>query len=60
MDQDQAEFTVEYQDMNGILYYEIVRAADIAGAKAFISGKYPEAFIRAVTLTEPAEFVETD
>jgi len=50
MDIRQSEFSVEYQDPNGVLYYRNIKATDFAEAKACILQRYPDVVIRAVTL----------
>lgn len=60
MEREQAEYTVEYLDMNGILYYENVMAVDFSEAKERIRSRYPEASVRAVTLVGEADLVEAD
>ncbi|WP_113029359.1 hypothetical protein [Paenibacillus contaminans] len=48
--QSESEFSVEYQDPNGVLYYRNIKATDFAEAKAYILQRYPDVVIRAVTL----------
>ncbi len=48
-DNEQTEYTVEYQDRYGVVYYRNVQATDIAEAKARIQQMLPDVTIRAVT-----------
>jgi len=50
MENEQTEFTVEYQDSYGVAYYRNVKATDIAEAKVIILQMQPDVIIRAVTL----------
>ncbi|QWU14879.1 hypothetical protein SAMN04487895_10953 [Paenibacillus sophorae] len=50
MDDDRVEYTVEYQDTNGILYFENVKASNLSEAKVQIRQRLPDVFIRAVTI----------
>ncbi|MGO4106472.1 hypothetical protein [Paenibacillus sp. YAF4_2] len=56
MENEQIDFSVEYHDPNGVVFYRNVRAVDIAEAKQIISLLHPEAVIRAVSLV-PAEVI---
>ena len=49
MENEQTEYTVEYQDRYGVVYYRNVKAEDIAEAKAMIQLIQPDVIIRAVT-----------
>ena len=46
---DQTEFTVEYQDPYGVVYYRNVKASDFAEAKVMITQIHSDVAIRAVT-----------
>ncbi|MFC4305287.1 hypothetical protein [Cohnella boryungensis] len=50
MESEQAEYTVEYQDTYGVVYYRNVKASDIAEAKALIRQGNPDVVIRAATI----------
>lgn len=50
MEKEKAEYTVEYQDILGVVYYRNVKASDVAEAKALIRQGSPDIVIRAVTL----------
>jgi len=50
MENEQAEYTVEYQDTYGVVYYRNVKASDFAEAKALIRQGNPDVVIRAATL----------
>ncbi len=54
METGQTEYTVEYQDSCGVVYYRNIKALDFAEAKAIIRQGNPDAVIRAVTLV-PSE-----
>ncbi|PWV95892.1 hypothetical protein DFQ01_12467 [Paenibacillus cellulosilyticus] len=43
-------YTVEYQDLYGITYYDEVLASSIGDAERQVRSKRPEASIRAITL----------
>lgn len=50
MENEQIDFSVEYQDTNGVVFYRNVRAEDVAEAKQIMKQLHPEAIIRAVSL----------
>ena len=60
MEREQAEYTVEYLDMNGILYYENVMAVDFWKRKERIRSGIGTVYVRAVTLVGEADLVEAD
>jgi|GEM_PF-1160365 len=47
------EYTVEYQDAYGVLYFENVKATDLSDAKMKIHQRYPDVVFRAVTAVPP-------
>ncbi|WP_232695747.1 hypothetical protein [Brevibacillus daliensis] len=49
MENEQIEYTVEYQDTYGVLYFENVKAFNLSDAKMKIRQRFPDVFIRAVT-----------
>ncbi|NIK21865.1 hypothetical protein [Paenibacillus lupini] len=50
MENEQIDFSVEYQDTNGVVFYRNVKAEDVAEAKQIMNQLHPEAIIRAVSL----------
>jgi len=44
------EYTVEYQDGYGVLYFDNVKASDLSDAKMQIRQRFPDVTIRAVTV----------
>ncbi|GGG78662.1 hypothetical protein [Paenibacillus radicis (ex Gao et al. 2016)] len=50
MDNEQIEYTVEYQDNYGVMYFENVKANNVAEAKMQISQRLPDVVIRAITV----------
>ncbi|MNJ47486.1 hypothetical protein [Paenibacillus fonticola] len=50
MENDQIEFTVEYQDSNGVLYFENIKASNLSDAKMQVRQRFPDVNIRAVTI----------
>jgi hypothetical protein len=50
MENEQIEYTVEYQDGYGVIYFENVKASDLSDAKMQIRQKSPDVTIRAVTV----------
>lgn len=52
MENKQLEYTVEYVDHLGVVYYENVQAAGVSEAKLLITGRFPDVTIRAVTVVE--------
>lgn len=50
MESEELEFTVEYQDGYGVLYFENVKASDLSQAKMQIRRMFPAVTIRAVTV----------
>ncbi|MCQ6561202.1 hypothetical protein [Paenibacillus mendelii] len=49
MDNEQAAYTVEYQDNYGVLFYANVKASHAGDAKEQILQLHPDVLIRAVT-----------
>ncbi|OBZ17230.1 hypothetical protein [Bacillus sp. FJAT-26390] len=60
MKNEQSQFTVEYQDHYGVVYYRNVKAANIAEANMIIRQKQPDVIIRAVTLVPIDEKTDRD
>ncbi|QHT59763.1 hypothetical protein GXP70_07225 [Paenibacillus lycopersici] len=54
MEQEQREYTVEYQDGYGVLYYETVTADGLSEAETQVRRRYPDVTIRAVTMNPHA------
>ncbi|MFC5470871.1 hypothetical protein ACFPPD_19465 [Cohnella suwonensis] len=50
MENEQIEYTVEYQDGYGVLYFENIKASDLSDAKMQIRQRFPDVTIRAVTV----------
>lgn len=50
MDNEQIEYTVEYQDAYGVLYFENVKANNFAEAKTQIRQRFPDVVISAITI----------
>lgn len=50
MENEELEYTVEYQDAYGVLYFEIVKASDLSDAKMQVQQRFPDVTIRAVTV----------
>lgn len=59
MENEQKDFSVEYQDPNGVVFYRNVRAEDITEAKQIMNQLHPEANIRAVSLV-PTDGIENN
>ncbi|UVI29475.1 hypothetical protein [Paenibacillus spongiae] len=49
MNTEQTEYTVEYEDRYGVLYYANVKADNVDDAAMRLRQLYPDAVIRAVT-----------
>lgn len=49
MENELKEFTVEYQDINGVIFYRNVLATDADEARVIICQMQPNPIIRAVT-----------
>ncbi|WP_240422072.1 hypothetical protein [Paenibacillus periandrae] len=60
MENEQTEFTVEYQDNYGVVYYRNVKATDIAEAKVIIRQMQPDVVIRAITLVPNDEYADSE
>ncbi|MFP4977517.1 hypothetical protein ACE6ED_19080 [Paenibacillus sp. CN-4] len=54
MENEQIEYTVEYQDSYGVVYFENVKALSLSDAKIQVHQRIPEANIRAVTAVSHA------
>jgi len=50
VENEELEYTVEYQDGYGMLYFENVKATDLSDAKIQIRQRFPDVTIRAVTV----------
>ncbi|GGF96460.1 hypothetical protein GCM10010912_46620 [Paenibacillus albidus] len=50
MDNKELEYTVEYQDSYGVIYFENIKASDLSDAKMQIRQRFPDVSIRAVTV----------
>ncbi len=50
MENEELEYTVEYQDGYGVLYFENVKASDLLDAEMQIRQRFPDVTIRAVTI----------
>lgn len=50
VENEQIEYTVEYQDSYGVTYFENIKASDLSDAKTKIIQKFPDITIRAVTV----------
>lgn len=50
MENEQMEYTVEYQDAYGVLYFENVKASNLSDAKMRVLQRFPDIDIRAVTI----------
>lgn len=50
MDKEQ-QYTVEHQDRYGITYYDQVMACSVGDARGKVQSSYPDASIRAITLS---------
>lgn len=48
--QQQYVYTVEYQDLYGITYYEEVIASSTGAARGLVQSRRPDVHIRAVTM----------
>lgn len=54
MENEQIEYTVEYQDSYGVVYFENVKALSLSDAKMQVHQRFLEANIRAVTAVSHA------
>lgn len=59
MDEQQLEYTVEYQDGYGVTYFDNVVACSIADAKGLIRSRHPDVNIRAVAMNPIIEALES-
>ncbi|MBB6695326.1 hypothetical protein H7B90_28410 [Cohnella xylanilytica] len=50
MEKKQIEYTVEYMDQNGVVYFENVKASGLSDAKRQIRQRFADVTIRAVTV----------
>lgn len=50
LENEELEYTVEYQDAYGVLYFENVKASNLSNAKMQVCQRFPDANIRAVTI----------
>lgn len=55
MENEQIEYTVEYQDMYGVVYFKNVIATSFSEAKVQVSQQFPDVLIRAVTVVSNVE-----
>jgi hypothetical protein len=50
VENEEHEYTVEYQDAYGVLYFENVKASNLSDAKMQVFQRLPDVNIRAVTI----------